>query len=147
MAAEAWPPALRFVVEVPRGGFVKRDARGGIDLLSPLPCPFNYGSVPGQQGADGDGVDVVILGPALARGASGEAPLRGVVRFVDQGLPDDKWVCGPAPLRPAEAAALVAFFRAYGLAKAVAGRLRRRPGPTGFVCLEPAPGSRVQMAR
>lgn len=140
MPAEAWPASLRFVVEVPRGGFIKRDPRGGIDLVSPLPCPFNYGSVPGQAGADGDGLDVLILGPALSTGATGEAPLRAVVRFVDQGLADDKWVCSPGPLRPAEAAALEAFFRAYGLAKAVAGRLRRRPGPTGFVRLEQAPG-------
>ena len=140
MAAEAWPASLRFVVEVPRGGFIKRDARGGIDLVSPLPCPFNYGSVPGQQGADGDGVDVVILGPARPAGATGQAPVRAVVRFIDQGLDDDKWVCSLAPLHPAEAAGLVAFFRAYGLAKAAAALLRGRPGPTGFVRLEPAPG-------
>ena len=40
------PPEVEVVIEVPRGSFLKRGSTGHIDFISPLPCPFNYGSVP-----------------------------------------------------------------------------------------------------
>jgi inorganic pyrophosphatase len=40
------PPEVEVVIEVPRGSFLKRRSTGHIDFISPLPCPFNYGSVP-----------------------------------------------------------------------------------------------------
>ncbi len=44
-------PEVEEVIEVPRGSFVKRGSRGEFDFLSPLPCPFNYGSVRRYIGA------------------------------------------------------------------------------------------------
>ena len=115
------------MVEVPRGSFVKWGADGGVDFVSPLPCPFNYGSAPGVPGADGDPADVVWLGPRRARGTRSRQPVVAVVRFTDRGVTDDKWVCSPRPPRRRDRVVLVMFFRLYALAKRAAGR-----GPSRF---------------
>ena len=81
---------LRVAIEVPRGSFVKRDGRGRIAFLSPLPCPFNYGSVPGLTAGDGEWRDAVVLGPRLGRGTRIEVPVRGVIAFIDAGREDFK---------------------------------------------------------
>ena len=47
-------PEVDVVIEVARGGFVKRGSSGRVDFISPWPCPFNYGSVPTLLGLDGD---------------------------------------------------------------------------------------------
>jgi inorganic pyrophosphatase len=127
------PVEVDLVVEVPRFSFVKWGADGGVDFVSPLPCPFNYGSVPDTAGADGDPADVVWLGRRRSRGTRARMPVVAVVRFVDQGLADDKWVCSDAPLRRRDRAALEAFFRVYALAKRLAGR-----GPSRFGGVEAA---------
>ena len=44
------PPEVEVVIEVPRGSFLKRGSTGQIDFISPLPCPYNYGSVPTSPG-------------------------------------------------------------------------------------------------
>src|SRR5690242_10055053 len=51
------PPEVEVVVEVPRGSFLKRGSTGQIDFISPLPCPFNYGSVLSHIGQEGDLLD------------------------------------------------------------------------------------------
>jgi hypothetical protein len=48
------PPELDVVIEIPKGSFLKRGSAGQIDFVSPLPCPFNYGSVPGPSTTAGD---------------------------------------------------------------------------------------------
>jgi inorganic pyrophosphatase len=58
------------VIEVPRGGFVKRGSTGQADFISPLPCPFNDGSVPAYIGLEGDLLDALLLG----RRPSGDGP-------------------------------------------------------------------------
>ena len=128
---ENWPAEVEVVVEVPRGGFVKRRTNGAIAFVSPLPCPFNYGSVPGSHAADGDPADAVVLGPRLERGHHGTWPVRAVVRFTDAGRIDDKLVCGP-PLRQRDCMVLKAFFSVYALAKRTAGRLAGETRPTLF---------------
>jgi inorganic pyrophosphatase len=50
------------VIEVPRGSFLKRGSTGHVDFISPLPCPFNYGSVPIYLGLEGDLLDALVLG-------------------------------------------------------------------------------------
>ena len=60
-------PELEITIEIPRGSFLKRGSTGHIDFISPFPCPFNYGSVPAYIGQEGDLLDAVVLGPALAR--------------------------------------------------------------------------------
>ena len=50
---------MEVIIEVPRGCFLKRGSTGGIDFVSPLPCPYNYGSVPDYLGLDGDLLDAL----------------------------------------------------------------------------------------
>jgi len=62
------PTEIDVVIEVPRGSFLKRGSTGHIDFVSPLPCPFNYGSVPNYLGLEGDLLDALVLGPRLPFG-------------------------------------------------------------------------------
>ena len=59
-AALREPPEVEVVVEVPRGSFLKRGSTGHVDFISPLPCPFNYGSVPSHIGQEGDLLDALV---------------------------------------------------------------------------------------
>ena len=61
-------PELDVVIEVPRGSFLKRGSTGRVDFVSPLPCPYNYGSVPQYIGLEGDLLDALVLGPPLPLG-------------------------------------------------------------------------------
>lgn len=81
------------VVEVPQGSFVKRRPDGSVDFISPVPSPFNYGSVPDVPAADGDPLDAVVLGEQLPYGHTGVWRVRGLVRFVDDGVMDNKLIC------------------------------------------------------
>ncbi len=121
------------VIDVPRGSFLKRDDRGAIDFVSPLPCPFNYGHVPGTLAADGEALDVVVLGPRLPLGSRSTVPVRGRVDFVDSGRPDPKWICAPAPMTSWQRIEVDAFFRFYALAKRAINRARGKRGPTRYL--------------
>lgn len=133
-ASSALPPRARVRVEVPRGSFAKRSATGRVEFLSPVPCPFHYGSVVDVLGADGDAQDAVIVGAPLhcARGSLHDLPVRACVRFVDEGLVDDKWICSEAPLRRSQELALITFFRFYGLVKVTNDRAKGKRGATGY---------------
>ena len=109
--------AVEVRIEVPRGSFVKRDARGAIEFLSPLPCPFNYGSVPTLPAADGDAQDAVVLGPRLPAGQWLRVPVRGLIRFIDDGQQDDKLICAYRPLTAADRRLVAGFFKIYALCK------------------------------
>lgn len=123
----------RFVtvrVEAPRGRFVKRDDRGRVDVVSPLPVPFDYGAVPGTRADDGDPVDALVLGGPFPEGMEARWPVWGVVDFVDGGADDPKLVCGPRPSL-ADQLAVEGFFAVYARYKRVLARLRGRRGATG----------------
>ncbi len=124
------PPLVWVTVEIPRWGFLKRGSSGRIDFVSPLPCPYNYGSVPGWLGLEGDLLDALVLGPRLPRGALVQVRAYGAVGLADRGLYDDKLICGLVPPTPAELERVLAFFRLYGRCKGLLNRLRRRPGRT-----------------
>lgn len=130
------PEQIQVVIEVPRGSFVKRRADGTVDFVSPLPCPYNYGSVPDSRAPDGDPLDAMVLGPRLARGTRVAQPLRAVVRFVDAGAEDRKLVCSAAPLTSTERARIDRFFRLYARFKQVLNAARRRTGPTRYEGIE-----------
>ena len=123
---------VEVLIEVPRFSFVKRDHDGRLQLLSPLPCPFNYGSLPGTCAGDGDPIDALVLGSRRARGERVRLPARGVVRFVDAGAADPKWICSEAELTAADLRAVELFFSVYVLAKRALNGLLRRPAPTRF---------------
>lgn len=125
------------VVEVARGGFVKRDGRGHVAFLSPVPCPFNYGSIPGLLGGDGDPLDAVLLGSRLPRGTRVRAQVLGVLRFVDAGATDDKVICGAPPLRPWQRRQLLAFFTLYVWPKVLLNGLRGHFGSTRVLGWQP----------
>jgi inorganic pyrophosphatase len=120
------------VVELPRGSFVKRSAGGAVDFVSPLPCPWNYGYLPGTESGDGDPLDAVILGPRLAAGTAVELAVVGEVDFVDEGRADPKLVLSSRPLGRLEQRGIEVFFRAYARAKRLLARSRGRSGEIAF---------------
>jgi inorganic pyrophosphatase len=109
-----------------------------VRFASPVPAPYNYGSVPGTVGADGDPHDALVLGPRLPRGHSARWRVQGVVRFTDGGRPDDKLVCGEQPPSAWALVRLRVFFTVYARTKGVANWLRGR-GPTRYRGYEAGP--------
>ena len=141
--SDAFPDELEVVIEVPRLGFIKRKDDGSVDFISPLPCPFNYGSVPGTRSGDGDREDAVVLGPRLPRGTKVRVPVLARVQFIDAGLPDPKWICGTGPLANADRSAVRSFFTFYARAKRVLYSLRGRAAPdTRYAGIEDKPARR-----
>jgi inorganic pyrophosphatase len=121
-------PELSVVIEVPRGGFLKRGSTGRIDFVSPLPCPFNYGSVPAWLGLEGDLLDAVVLGPRLGVGTRVRVRARGAVILTDRGMTDDKLICSEHPLGPTQRRMVLGFFHFYAKCKGLLNLWRRRPG-------------------
>ena len=122
------PPILDVVIEVPRGSFLKRGSTGHIDFISPLPCPFNYGSVPKYLGGEGDLLDAVVLGPRLRLGSRVAVRAWGAVTLSDRGMSDDKLICSNRALTPVERERVLRFFHFYARCKALLNWFRRRPG-------------------
>lgn len=122
------PVEIEVVIEIPRGSFLKRGSTGQVDFVSPLPCPFNYGSVPQYVGREGDLLDAVVLGPKLAAGVELRIRAWGAVVMTDRGMSDDKLICSHLPLRPEQWRQVLRFFHFYARCKGVLNFLRRRPG-------------------
>jgi inorganic pyrophosphatase len=121
-------PVVEVVIEVPRGSFLKRGSTGHVDFVSPLPCPFNYGSVPTHVGLEGDLLDAVVLGPRLALGSTVKLTAWGAVTLVDRGIADDKLISSATPVTSAERKAVLGFFRFYAMCKGLLNAWRGRPG-------------------
>ena len=124
------PLTVEVLIEVPRGSFAKRDARGAVEFLSPLPCPFNYGCVPALPAPDGDALDAVVLGPRLSMGQRTQTTVRGTIAFVDAGQHDDKLICAALELTAHERCLVLGFFHFYALCKRLMNRAQGRSGPT-----------------
>ncbi|MFT7520295.1 MAG: inorganic pyrophosphatase [Kiritimatiellia bacterium] len=135
MALEV-PERVVVCIEVPRGSRVKRSANGHIDYISPIPCPFNYGSISNLPSDDGEPLDAVVLGATLPLGDQQEWKVLGVAHFVDHGLRDDKIVCGTRAASDQEVKAVIRFFGRYAKIKSLLSLLLRR-GPTRFEGWEP----------
>lgn len=116
------------VIEIPRGSFLKRGSTSHVDFISPLPCPFNYGSVPRYLGLEGDLLDAVVLGPRLPRGARRRVRARGAVIMTDRGMSDDKLICSEHPLDASTRRRVLHFFHLYAKCKGLLNVWRRRPG-------------------
>lgn len=125
-ASEA--PELEVVIEIPRGSFIKRGSSGQLDFVSPLPCPFNYGSVPDMLGLEGDLLDALVLGPRLAAGTRLRIKAWGAITLTDRGMQDDKLVCSAQPPSASERNFVLRFFHLYAKCKGVLNFFRRRPG-------------------
>jgi inorganic pyrophosphatase len=63
---------------------------GAPRVISYLPYPGNYGSLVNSKAGDGDPLDVLILGPSVARGTIQKVKIIGVLKIKDGGDPDDK---------------------------------------------------------
>lgn len=122
------PLEVEVVIEVPRGSFLKRGSTGRIDFISPLPCPFNYGSIPAYLGMEGDLLDAVVLGLPLAFGTRLRTKAWGAVTLTDRGLQDDKLICSLHGLTPADREGVLKFFRRYAVCKGMLNLCRRQPG-------------------
>jgi inorganic pyrophosphatase len=122
------PPGVEVVIEIPRGSFIKRESTSDIDFISPLPCPYNYGSVPQLLGLEGDLLDALILGPRLARGTRIQVKAWGAVMLTDRGMTDDKLICSERRPSALECQNVLRFFHWYAKSKGVLNIWRRRPG-------------------
>jgi len=120
------------LIESPRWALVKRRSDGSVDFVSPVPCPYNYGCIPGLQSDDGDPLDVVVLGPRLRRGQRLRVPVVGVVDFLDAGRSDPKVICSARPLGRWERTGLELFFHVYAQFKRGLHRLRGQDSNTRF---------------
>lgn len=116
------------VIEVPRGSFIKRGSTGQVDFISPLPCPFNYGSVPAYIGREGDLLDALVLGPRLPLGASIRVKAWGAVILTDRGMADDKLICSNHRVTEEQRRMVLRFFSFYAKCKGLLNVWRRRPG-------------------
>jgi len=121
-------PELEVLIEIPRGSFIKRGSTGHVDFVSPLPCPFNYGSVPQYIGLEGDLLDAVVLGPRLPLGTRTRVRAWGAVVLTDRGMTDDKLICSSEPLSASQRRRVLRFFRFYAKCKGLLNLVRRRPG-------------------
>jgi len=124
----ARPPRVEVVIEVPRWSFLKRGSNGEIDFLSPIPCPFNYGSIHDYVGLDGDPLDALVLGPRLPLGARVQVTAFGAVSLTDRGITDDKLVCSSYPLTQGQRRMVLSFFGFYARFKHLLNIYRGRPG-------------------
>jgi inorganic pyrophosphatase len=122
------PPEVEVIIEIPKGSFIKRGSTGHVDFVSPLPCPFNYGSVPSYVGLEGDLLDALILGPRLQAGTRLRVKAWGAVTLTDRGMSDDKLVCSMYPLSDAQRRNVLRFFGFYAKCKGLLNLLRCRPG-------------------
>ena len=122
------PPEVEVVIEIPKGSFLKRGSTGHIDFISPLPCPFNYGSVPKLVGLEGDLLDALVLGPRLPTGTRLRVRAWGAVTLTDRGMQDDKLVCSDRPPGPSARRNVLRFFRFYAKCKMLLNLWRGRPG-------------------
>lgn len=113
-------------IEVPRWSFVKRKADGRVDLVSPLPCPYNYGSVVDSVAPDGDPLDAVVLGPRLAFGDTVQTRAWAVMGFRDDGVEDPKLVCAASAPTVTQRRGIERFFAVYAAFKRARALVRGR---------------------
>jgi inorganic pyrophosphatase len=121
-------PLVEVVIEVPKGSIVKRCSSGRLDFISPIPCPFNYGSIDSLPGPDNDLLDAAVLGPRLCRGTRLTVPVVGSIRIIDRGLPDDKVICSSRPVGALKRSLILLFFKFYAKCKGLINFWRGHSG-------------------
>jgi len=121
-------PMVEVIIEIPKGSFIKRGSSGQLDFVSPVPCPFNYGSIPAYIGLDGDLLDAVVLGPRLSPGTRVMVFAREGIGMIDHGLRDDKLICSDSPIPLHKKRLILLFFLAYAKAKSLINLLKGLKG-------------------
>ncbi len=102
---------INAIIEIPAGTTAKYETmpNGTMELeqkdgaprfVKYLPYPANYGLIPRSvllksKGGDGDPLDVIVLGPAIATGTMVKCRPIGVLTLVDNGEIDDKIILAP----------------------------------------------------
>jgi inorganic pyrophosphatase len=122
------PPSVEVVIEIPRGSFLKRGTTGHIDFVSPLPCPYNYGSIHQYIGGEGDFLDAVVLGPRLPIGSRVQVNAYGSVGLSERFMSDDKLICATQPITENDRLRVLWFFRFYAFCKGLINVTRGQPG-------------------
>ncbi len=122
------PPSVEVVIEIPRGSFLKRGSSGRIDFVSPVPCPYNYGSIRQYIGGEGDYLDAVVLGPRLAIGSRVQVNAYGAIGLSERFLYDDKLICARKPITPSDRRKLLLFFNIYSFCKGLLNVVRWQSG-------------------
>lgn len=115
-------------IEIPRGSFLKRGSNGEIDFVSPLPCPYNYGSVHDYIGGEGDYLDAVVLGPRLPAGTRVVVQAHGAVGLSERFMYDDKLICADWAPTERECRGILRFFHLYAFCKGILNVLRGQKG-------------------
>ena len=106
-----WPAregdSVNAVIEIPAGTVAKFEVtadgelaweharEGGLRAVDFLPYPVNYGMVPCTLAADGDPIDIVVLGRAMERGHVASVRIIGVLEMRNGEVRDDKLVAVP----------------------------------------------------
>ena len=121
-------PSVEVVIEIPRGSFLKRGSDGHIDFVSPIPCPYNYGSIHQYIGGEGDFLDAVVLGPRLPAGSKVRVKAYGAVGLSERFMSDDKLICAGLPITSTDRRNVLLFFKLYALCKGLLNVLRRQRG-------------------
>ncbi len=87
---------MDILIETPKYSFIKYHKYGDdykVVFFSPIPTLFNYGFIMNTIGEDGMEQDAIVMGPKLSRGTViHREKVNGVVRFIDDGLQDDKYL-------------------------------------------------------
>ncbi|MFQ6051407.1 MAG: inorganic diphosphatase [Candidatus Hydrothermarchaeota archaeon] len=86
---------MMITVETPKHSFFKyrfKNKKFFREFFSPIPCIVNYGFIEGTRGEDGSPIDVIILGRKLLQGERIDLKIEGVVKFIDDGVRDDKYI-------------------------------------------------------
>jgi inorganic pyrophosphatase len=122
------PPSVEVVIEIPRGSFLKRGSTGKIDFVSPIPCPYNYGSIHQYIGGEGDFLDALVLGPRLPIGSRVKVKAYGAVGLSERFMSDDKLICAAQPITKNDRRAVLQFFKFYAFCKGLLNVVRGQRG-------------------
>lgn len=83
-------------IEIPKDSYYKYELNKDsnsllVDRVLPIPCPFNYGFLPGTLSGDGDPLDIFIVSAEpLAPKSQVKFKPWGILICQDQGLEDNK---------------------------------------------------------
>jgi len=122
------PPNVEVVIEISRGSFLKRGSNGQVDFVSPLPCPYNYGSVHQYIGGEGEYLDAIVLGPRLPVGSKVCVNAYGAVGLSERYMYDDKLICATGPISAHDRKGVLLFFKLYAVFKGFLNTLRGHSG-------------------